>query len=238
MRRLEYTLILLVSADSLPTKFSSILVGAFLYHRGSLHAQNSFTVHTSQKFLNSGCIAGRAGQVRQMIAEAYHWNSFLRNDQQILVRYMLENPDIISLDYKHDIFLTTYKVGASLDHYLYLNSDLSLYYGRRNHGDTVEDDSSSIGFIHSNCKSSNGMYTALAAHLKEFHRLYYSGRDGPTLLLAVQALLDKNCTAANMYLNHDIVLQNRSSLGGNNSIGDILAANTFRLEVKNKCRTR
>ena len=52
-----------------------------------------------QRFLNSGCIAGRVGQVFAMLQAAYDLRDVYRNDQQFYVRYHLSHPDLLSLDY-------------------------------------------------------------------------------------------------------------------------------------------
>ncbi len=52
-----------------------------------------------QRFLNSGCIAGRVGQVFAMLQAAYDLRDTYRNDQQFYVRYHLTHPDVLSLDY-------------------------------------------------------------------------------------------------------------------------------------------
>ena len=44
------------------------------------------------KQLNSGCYAGRAGQVREMLHFIVSQSEFFRDDQQQFVRYAQSNP--------------------------------------------------------------------------------------------------------------------------------------------------
>ena len=50
------------------------------------------------RFLNSGCIAGRGADVRKMLDEVFQLIHFIKDDQQVFVRYMLSHPHILSID--------------------------------------------------------------------------------------------------------------------------------------------
>ena len=78
------------------------------------------------KFLNSGCIVGRAGQLRHMLSYAFRHGSTLRDDQQMLVNYMQIYPDMVAIDHAHDLFITGYKL-RYLEHNLMLMPDFTLY---------------------------------------------------------------------------------------------------------------
>ena len=50
------------------------------------------------KFLNSGCVVGRAAAMRHMLAYALGQARPVRDDQQILVRYAHEHPHLVAVD--------------------------------------------------------------------------------------------------------------------------------------------
>ncbi|MFN9953950.1 MAG: hypothetical protein ACK55I_12700, partial [bacterium] len=79
-----------------------------MYYRGN---SPNFT---HAQFINSGCIIGRVAQLKHMFAYAHRVNLAFRDDQQIFARYMFENPSMVSIDTKHELFLSTHKFSGSV----------------------------------------------------------------------------------------------------------------------------
>lgn len=48
-------------------------------------------------------------QIRTMLRDVAHRNEIFRDDQQVFVRYLLENPHLVSIDVDRKLFLTGYK---------------------------------------------------------------------------------------------------------------------------------
>jgi hypothetical protein len=105
---------------------------AHMYYRGGSHDDSN------AQFINSGCIVGRVAQMKHMFAYAHRVNLAFRNDQQIFGRYMFENPSMISLDTKQELFLTTWKLSGREAECL-LQPDFNFLWNGK-----------SIGLIHSN----------------------------------------------------------------------------------------
>ena len=88
---------------------------AFSYQRGSMFDRkfehgDGGDYALAQKFLNSGCIAGRAGQIRAMVRAAHIQGNAFRNDQQFYSRYQSTFPDLVGLDYHRKAFFTSHKM--------------------------------------------------------------------------------------------------------------------------------
>ena len=52
------------------------------------------------------------------------------------------------------------------------------------------------------------------AALHSFYNQYLLGRDGPSLMAAIHAIWDRDCSTATWHLLHDTVLLNASTPGG------------------------
>ena len=103
--------------------------------------------------MNSGCILGRVGQLRKMFRFARRYALSIRDDQQIFVRYMLENSDEVGLDLDNQLFLTMHKEASSFADFQF---DLNLDFKYRNR---------SVGLVHFNNKKSTGMYDYFKARI-------------------------------------------------------------------------
>jgi len=57
---------------------------------------------------------GRVTALREMFEYSHQYGSTFRDDQQLFVRYLIEHPDMVSIDIHHRIFLTTFKSLSSL----------------------------------------------------------------------------------------------------------------------------
>eukprot|EP00602_Paraphysomonas_sp_CaronLab_P003413 CAMPEP_0185022318 /NCGR_PEP_ID=MMETSP1103-20130426/5024_1 /TAXON_ID=36769 /ORGANISM="Paraphysomonas bandaiensis, Strain Caron Lab Isolate" /LENGTH=849 /DNA_ID=CAMNT_0027554327 /DNA_START=501 /DNA_END=3050 /DNA_ORIENTATION=- len=77
---------------------------AWYYSRGGT-TENIFNA----KFINSGCIAGRAGQIKQFLLDALDRMSFDPDDQTATMSYSFRNPHVLSLDMEQNMFLCAYK---------------------------------------------------------------------------------------------------------------------------------
>jgi hypothetical protein len=62
------------------------------------------------KYLNSGCIVGRAKEIKNIFSYASIVGQIYRDDQQFLSRYHIRYPDILSLDQYNEIFLTGFGI--------------------------------------------------------------------------------------------------------------------------------
>jgi len=167
-----------------------------------------------QRFLNSGCIVGRAGQVREMIKAANTLGDAFRNDQQYFVRYMLTNPDLVSLDTRREIFITGYKELRSSTK-IFVHPDLSLHYV----GEVSLHD---IGVVHCNNIESNGIYAWITSILSQISTEHLQGPEAPFLLSAIYALMDGRGCDALILLNEPAVRANYTSNGGTNVLGEYL----------------
>ena len=166
------------------------------------------------KFLNSGCFAGRVGQVRQMVKDTLQSSLALNNDQWSIIRYAAMHPELISLDFDDQMFMTT----DQTDEVIHApNIDLS-YYPSSRKGIGAR----SVGLIHCNGKHFNTFYDDYATSLHALYRDHYSGPDGEYLLRAVHYIRDKDHSAAKEALNRREVLVNMTSRGGRNMLGDYL----------------
>ncbi len=203
-----------------------------MYRRGAVddndwHQQEQ----TTHKFLNSGCIAGRVAQLRHMYTYTQEYAALVRDDQQILVRYLLQHPDMASVDTQHDMFVTTHKavfvlgnmdIGIDLTYYYTSWFEDALHNARGTNLKGTE--GHPIGLIHCNNKKNNGLYTHFSNQLLALYRDHYSGPDGKGLLRAVHLMRDGQPAAAREALGRPEVRRNLTSRGGHNAAGDHLMA--------------
>ena len=102
---LAYTVLLSVVRH---LTFSSVENGIYpepyspwLYAQGltfSDRSQRFISDRGQARFLNSGCLAGRAVDMRNMLNQVYVDMHFMKDDQQAIVRYLLSRPHILSVD--------------------------------------------------------------------------------------------------------------------------------------------
>lgn len=122
-----------------------------------------------QRYLNSGCIAGSAKevcvlavlpsdesspvllQVKRMLRAVANQNEIFRDDQQVFVRYLVENPHLVSIDVNRKLFVTGYKEPMNKYGVSFVLG-LATVAGREvlEHG--------SVSLIHCNSKDSNNAY--------------------------------------------------------------------------------
>ena len=185
----------------------SYFIAAFVYHRNSDEINN---FRDSSKFLNSGCIIGRIGQVREMFTYIINRIMKVRDDQQIYLRYMLENPDMISFDYNNNMVLSTHKEYSSLNK-CNLTIDYLFTYNNK-----------PIGIVHFNNKKANNFYSIFVNHVNTITTNYFKGMDSEYLLNCIRNIYTDNFEIAHKLLELPIIKNNRTSYGGSNIIGDYL----------------
>ena len=195
---------------------------AGLYRRGArAHAWRA--TDQEQRFLNSGCIAGRAGQMRAMLQEADAHGAAFQNDQHFFVRYMLAHPGLVSVDVHRRFFATAFKLSLRM----HVETDLSLRL------DPADSDSgadananvdrslppapplpspfSSVGLVHFNNLVSSNSYALVLVQLVAVLEASYNGPDGAALLEAVRCLAEGKVAEAAALLDTPAVLANASS---------------------------
>lgn len=185
---------------------SIYVLASFLYprHNGMPSAVNG------AKFLNSGCMLGRVGQMKKMFRYAKKYALSIRDDQQIFVRYLLQHSDEIGLDTVSTLFLTTHKQSSSMAAFQ-LQPDLDFSFRNR-----------SVGLVHFNNKKSNGLYAYFSQLMRHAHQMFFQGEDGQPLLMSIRNLASGRSLQAEEILSWSAVKRNRTSYGGTNPIGDFL----------------
>lgn len=104
------------------------------------------------RFINSGCLMGRAGQMRQLLqrfrqGEAY---DIYRDDQQQLALTFLQSPHLISLDIDNSFMVTGYKAIREFQYdQIQLFNNFSFSFGPFAHG---------VGVAHFNAKHREQSY--------------------------------------------------------------------------------
>jgi hypothetical protein len=158
------------------------------------------------RFLNSGCIVGRVGQVREMLEEVLSRSDVFADDQQLYTRFALAHPGLVSLDVDSTLFLTTHKYSGPE-----INIDL--------------DFSSAFGVVHCNNLASNYAkhYGRLAAQINFVLDAFYQGPDGADLLRAVSGAYGQGAEDKIRALVQSKLIQNNAtSNGGTNCLADYL----------------
>ena len=84
------TPLLFCSEDGIYPEFTA----SWFYRRGASVRRSTLR----QSFLNSGCIAGRVGEMRTMFQSTLDEGLFYRDDQHVFVRYLLQHPHLVGLD--------------------------------------------------------------------------------------------------------------------------------------------
>ncbi len=183
-----------------------------------------------RRYLNSGCMAGRAGQVFRMVQAAYDLRDSFKNDQQFYAKYALTHPDLVSLDYSSALFFTSHK-SMSCRSWAVVTNELTFHYyavapasanDKVEQGQGQEDRWGGIGVLHANNLASNRVYHVAAQAYKQATDTHYRGPDGSLLLEAVWALADRRFARAARLLSEETVLRNATSTGGDNLLRDWL----------------
>jgi hypothetical protein len=160
-------------------------------------------------FINSGCILGRRKEMKNLLNYSMIYNNIIRDDQQIMIRYYLMFPYIVSLDVFHDFSFTAFQQNLENSHfYLFENYELysmnGYYYypdyrpqqkivkkdlshdDRRNHltrenNLTSQFSFMSHGLIHANLVLSSTLYYYLYYYIKNYYDSYYNGSIAETV---------------------------------------------------------
>ena len=168
------------------------------------------------KFLNSGCMLGRVGQMKKMFRYAKKYALSIRDDQQIFVRYLLQHSDEVGLDMTSTLFLTTHKQSASTISAFQLQPDMDFTFRNR-----------SVGLVHFNNKKSNGLYAYFSLLVRQAHQIFFQGEDGQHLLMSIHYLASGRSSQAEEILSWSSVKRNRTSNGGSNPMSDYLMQKHF-----------
>lgn len=176
---------------------------AFLYPRGFDVENNLFHDYIAlQRYLNSGCIAGRAGQMKQLLQYAMQNGKTLYDDQMLYIRYMLARPDQIHLDISSQIFLTTHAITKQQNSSFFLLPDLNLIMVVNKTVIIKEN----IAVLHANNMGNidaTSVYGVLSSDMERRYTDHLSGPDG-VLLLQVLHLLWENDSPGSCAWNAEI----------------------------------
>jgi hypothetical protein len=93
------------------------MIGAWSYKRGmtsSSSSENHDANSLGPKFINSGCLAGRVYEMKQLLTETLRvMTATHRDDQLAVMDYLFRNPHLITVDDTNQLFLCLYKFLAS-----------------------------------------------------------------------------------------------------------------------------
>ena len=197
---------------------------------GNPHTNTGYDPALGAKFLNSGCIIGRAGQLRAMVHAAHVNGNAFRNDQQFYVRYQLTYPDVVGLDLSQNLFFTGHKQltcqttmllgnDLSLSHVLHANSRAMDYTGK---DEETLSTVSGIGVFHANNLASNRLYETLSLQISRAVQTHLTGPEHGWLLSIIRAIVDEDWNHSAFLLLSSDVQRNTTSYGGQNMLGDII----------------
>eukprot|EP01038_Epipyxis_sp_PR26KG_P015704 gene15704-21256_t len=102
------TPIIFCAENGIYPEFGAIFMDNYNIIRNNNNRNNN-SILFSHKYLNSGCIAGSLSYLLSMFDDIMKMADIIQDDQQLFVRYALENPHLVSIDINHEIFLTTFK---------------------------------------------------------------------------------------------------------------------------------
>ena len=157
-------------------------LAGLLYPRGDDSSPSEFGYQFSNKnspgnrvarFINSGCVAGRAAQIKSLFGGDDMWpHHYFRDDQMDQGRFLLSNPHFASLDVDRQLMFSAYKENVNM--IVGVDYDFGLKTNRhRNRG---------IGILH--C---NGGSLAVCDKYVSRRRVYYSYPITITLMLIFRA---------------------------------------------------
>jgi hypothetical protein len=154
-----------------------------------------------QYFLNSGCILGRRKEMKELIKYSYSLASLIRDDQQIMLRYALMFPSMVSLDIYHDFSMTIHQQ-SNLNYFLlntfelFFNPDYYRNYSLPTTGSSSATASVSLtssivtskelattmtnkefinlGVIHCNNKDANNLYQYFIQEMRNNFQTFYA----------------------------------------------------------------
>lgn len=164
---------------------------SFLYPRGHDVESNLYHDYIAfQKYLNSGCIAGRAGQMKELLHYAKLKGKTLYDDQMLYIRYMLARPDQIHLDINSQIFLTTHAITKQQNSSMYILPDFNLIMVI-NKTIIIKEN---IAVLHANNMGNidTSVYGILSSDMVRRYNDHFSGPDGVLLLQVLHSLWDSD----------------------------------------------
>lgn len=141
----------------------------------------------STRFLNSGCLVGRARDVKDFLREIFHEMTLVQDDQQVFARYFLRNPHLMSVDaetrqggrQQSAVFQCGWRVPVEAF------TELAHTGVARFHGDFLP-----VGMFHMNNRQSEPLYLSLVEMFRRLHAACFQGQHGPVLLQALHLLMD------------------------------------------------
>eukprot|EP01042_Synura_sphagnicola_P000973 gene973-1099_t len=110
------------------------------------------------RFLNGGCMFGRAGQVRELLFDVTEMARYSRDDQRLFTQLYLSRPHLVSLDFESKHLLTAYKFAITPGG-MWLESNLTLMVKRPYLHQTV-------GLVHCNNRYSNIFYDRMVSWVR------------------------------------------------------------------------
>mmetsp|Transcript_9040 Transcript_9040/g.16962 ORF Transcript_9040/g.16962 Transcript_9040/m.16962 type:complete len:1292 (-) Transcript_9040:256-4131(-) len=139
------------------------------------------------RFLNSGCVAGRARDVKDFLRDIFHEMNLVRDDQQVYVRHFLRHPHLISVDAEQhnehlqqsSVFQCGWRVPMEAFTEL-AHTGVARFYG----------DYLPVGLYHMNNRQSEPLYQALVGMFRQLHEVCFEGMFGPRLLAALHLIVD------------------------------------------------
>lgn len=167
-------------------------VGSLYYWGGSPSFFFPHDDDSRARYLNSGCVVGRAGQIRRLFQFAATYGYTRRDDQQVFTHFYFASPHSIGLDVSNTFFLTGYGfakvfpekeivITEAFDlNYKWILSDNNNDAGgtqrNRSPDASLRIDSLFISLLHCNNKNQNNLYDAAHTKIWEIYNRYYSGR--------------------------------------------------------------
>ena len=132
------------------------LHGASFYRRGAdSHRRQHSSERFFQLFLNSGCVVGRAGQLKDLMLYALRAARLNQDDQLVFTHYLFENPDLVDIDVDNALFVTGYALQKATDVQLLVESTLDLTLVAQASLSAL---APHIGVLHCNNMKSNMLY--------------------------------------------------------------------------------
>lgn len=186
----------------------------------ALYAYSEKDSRSLPRFLNSGCIISRVQDLRFMMNYANEFAEIIDDDQQILIRFALEYPDLIYIDRKQEFFFTGYRSivrGSIIDiSPLFEVSIQETGYPRQNQTGLI------IASHFNNMMSYSNAYYQHISNYMNIIQSFYSNEDGLLLQEAMRCYHRGDKEAARKYLNHPIVRAHRMSRREGEDITKIL----------------
>ena len=150
------------------------------------------------RFMNSGCLLGRAGDVRDFLQTTFSEMSQIRDDQQVFVRHFLRRPDLLSVDVSAS---GSGSGTASTGRHQSQRRDAMFFCGWRvplgvftelavTGAPRMYDEYLPLGLFHMNNRQSDPLYALIASMYRKLYDTCFSGPRGPLLLATLHHLID------------------------------------------------